>query len=112
MMKEGMEMAEYIDKAALLKSFDETIKSAEIWRDDCRDLGTTTEYADRAFIDFTESRLRVKNFPTIDAVEVVRCKDCKHNSLKRMSGNTYCDLGIGMSQLYDFCSLGERKDDG
>ena len=54
----------------------------------------------------------IKKQPSIDAVEVVRCKDCKHNSLKRMSGNTYCDLGIGMSQLYDFCSLGERKDDG
>lgn len=43
--------------------------------------------------------------------EVVRCKDCKHNSLKRMSGNTYCDLGIGLFQLYDFCSLGERRTD-
>lgn len=52
----------------------------------------------------------INDAPTIDAVEVVRCKDCKHNSLKRMSGNTYCDLGIGLFQLYDFCSLGERKD--
>ena len=46
-----------------------------------------------------------------DIVEVVRCKDCKHNSLKRMSGNTYCDLGMGLFQLYDFCSLGERRTD-
>lgn len=52
------------------------------------------------------------NAPTIDAVPVVRCKDCKHNSLKRMSGNTYCDLGMGLFQLYDFCSLGERRTDG
>lgn len=43
--------------------------------------------------------------------ELVRCKDCRHNSLKRMSGNTFCDLGIGLYQLYDFCSMGERKDD-
>lgn len=53
----------------------------------------------------------IDNAPTIDTVEVVRCKDCKHNSLKRMSGNTYCDLGMGLSQLYDFCSLGERRTD-
>lgn len=43
--------------------------------------------------------------------EVVRCKDCKHNSLKRVSGNAFCDLGIGLSQIYDFCSHGERKDE-
>lgn len=42
--------------------------------------------------------------------ELVRCADCKHNSLKRMSGNTYCDLGVGLFQLYDFCSFGERRE--
>ena len=41
---------------------------------------------------------------------LVRCKDCKHNSLNRASGNVFCDLGIGLSQIYDFCSRGERKD--
>ena len=53
----------------------------------------------------------LNSLPTIDAVKVVRCKDCKHNSLKRMSGNTYCDLGMGLSQLYDFCSRGKRRTD-
>lgn len=47
----------------------------------------------------------------VDVVEVVRCKDCIHNSLNRVSGNTYCDLGIGLYQLYDFCSRGERRED-
>ena len=46
-----------------------------------------------------------------DFVQVVRCKDCKHNSLNRLSGNAFCDLGIGLSQIYDFCSLGERRED-
>lgn len=40
---------------------------------------------------------------------LVRCKDCKHNSLNRVSGNVFCSLGIGLSQIYDFCSYGERK---
>lgn len=49
--------------------------------------------------------------PTIDAVDVVRCKDCKHNSLGRFLGNTYCDLGIGLYQLDNFCSRGERREE-
>lgn len=44
-------------------------------------------------------------------VKVVRCKDCIHNSLNRKSGNAYCDLGIGLFQLYDYCSRGERRED-
>lgn len=47
----------------------------------------------------------------LNAEEVVRCKDCKHNSLNRIIGNTYCDLGIGLSQLYDYCSHGEGRED-
>lgn len=43
--------------------------------------------------------------------EIVRCKDCKHNSLNRKIGNAYCDLGIELYQLYDFCSRGERRKD-
>ena len=49
--------------------------------------------------------------PIVDAEPVVRCKDCKHNSLNRIIGNTYCNLGIGLSQLYDYCSHGEGRED-
>ena len=59
----------------------------------------------------TAFKYDVLNAPSAE-LETVRCKDCKHNSLKRMSGNTCCDLGMGLFQLYDFCSLGERKEDG
>ena len=60
--------------------------------------------------------------PTIDAVPVVRCKDCKHSELeffvdngtirieKYKCGN---HLGMGMAQEVnadDFCSYGERKE--
>ena len=44
-------------------------------------------------------------------LNVVRCRDCKYNSLNRVSGNVFCSLGIGLSQIYDFCSYGVRKDD-
>lgn len=50
--------------------------------------------------------------PTIDAVPVVRCKDCKYNALHPKAGNTLCKQGITLYQHVDFCSLGERREDG
>ena len=58
----------------------------------------------------------VKNAPTVDAVEVVRCKDCKHWKCWRSSGEGTgdCNLDEGYQTLatqhYDYCSYGERKD--
>lgn len=52
----------------------------------------------------------IKNAPTIDAVPVVRCKDCKYyNKLLPTSSDTKCDLLYGMTDLLGYCSLGERK---
>ena len=54
--------------------------------------------------------------PTIDAVEVVRCRECKYFGVYRYSGNGYCtnDNGYGFPNQKpdDFCSRGERKDNG
>ena len=48
--------------------------------------------------------------PAVDAVEVVRCKDCKYY---RTHGQTsgMCYYGTGMRYMYDdeFCSRGERR---
>ena len=58
---------------------------------------------------------RLQDVPTVDAVEVVRCKDCKHynhdtlwcvmnsNPHRESYPNWYAD---------DFCSYGERRTDG
>lgn len=46
--------------------------------------------------------------PTVDAVPVVRCKDCKFYHDKG-----YCTKITGLSRIKpeeDFCSRGERKD--
>lgn len=54
--------------------------------------------------------------PAIDAVEVVRCKDCKKGKLycfENDYGSTaevFCNLIGGYMQTKDFCSYGERKD--
>lgn len=71
------------------------------WTDSDYELGRQNQY--------DEDMASIVSVPSID---IVRCKECKHNSLKRMSGNTYCDLGMGLFQLYDFCSSGERRNDG
>ena len=53
----------------------------------------------------------IKKMPTVDAVEVVRCKDCEHGQSYNMFGSRYClkhnDVAVRDN---DFCSYGERKD--
>ena len=59
--------------------------------------------------------LILREAPTVDAVEVVRCRDCKHR------GTNYCIFHIkgepADEELLrkldnDFCSYGERRTDG
>ena len=63
---------------------------------------------------------KVKDLPSIDAVEVVRCRDCKHWVKDGNDSYGYamfckanCSLGgQGIKKPNDFCSYGERKTDG
>lgn len=45
--------------------------------------------------------------PTIDAVEVVRCKDCVHRRSKLYC--PMCDILADMSEDEGFCHCGEKK---
>lgn len=53
--------------------------------------------------------------PTIDAVPVVRCKDCKHFSpceeVDGVSWTGFCNYGEFHTDEGDFCSRGERRTD-
>ena len=49
----------------------------------------------------------ISNFQTVDAVEVVRCRDCKLYNRHR-----YCHFWAEAVLDGDFCSYGERKDNG
>lgn len=64
-----------IDADILFDDFSKTIKDCKKWEKDAKDswVKTAAEHAQR---DFIEAALRVKSQPTIDAVPVVRCKDC------------------------------------
>ena len=55
----------------------------------------------------------VEAAPAVDAVEVVRCKDCIHYQKYPDYANE-CWHNAGMLNVYDdcFCSRGERRSDG
>ena len=49
--------------------------------------------------------------PAVNAVEVIRCKDCKRYVENKEAFVTYCRRGLQDRHVkpYDFCSYGERK---
>ena len=59
----------------------------------------------------------VDNIPKVDAVEVVRCKDCKYryeyatNITGDIKHYYICDFLDAENKDDDYCSYGERKDD-
>lgn len=60
----------------------------------------------------------LQNAPTIEAVEVVRCKDCKHYKPSAVADRNMCfRKNVGGTQVcYDFqpddyCAYGERRED-
>ena len=52
----------------------------------------------------------LNTLPTVDAVEVVRCKDCKYK--KHLHINRFGALNCESTKDDDYCSFGERKTDG
>lgn len=53
----------------------------------------------------------ISNAPTVDAVRVVRCKDCKRHEDEE-PGMVYCPLQIGGWRHENwFCAAGERKEE-
>lgn len=56
------------------------------------------------------SQKRIDNAPTVDAVPVVRCKDCKYLEITGCYGE--CGKAIlGIVNPDDFCSRGKRRAD-
>ena len=62
-------------------------------------------YLDNFTEGLTEAAGVIRNMPTVDAVPVVRCKDC--TEWDELSGE--CSHWYGFREN-DFCSYGERKD--
>lgn len=56
----------------------------------------------------------VDSIPTVDAVPVVRCKDCIHGFFHNSSGGMYCctsPAGLSLETPNSFCCYGERKEE-
>lgn len=51
----------------------------------------------------------IREAPTVDAVVVTRCKDCRSYN-KPKTG--WCEVHLDREHPDDFCSFGERKDVG
>ena len=55
--------------------------------------------------------MMIKTAPTVDAVPVVRCKDCKHYEIHKPKVLENCERNgyIIPMKPDDFCSCGERR---
>ena len=57
----------------------------------------------------------ISEMPTVDAVEVVRCHECRYwqKVYSSLLGEVMCCIGQGdvkiQKEPYDFCSCGERR---
>ena len=60
-------------------------------------------YDTNAVLDSIDSQ------PTIDAVEVVRCRDCKYHEDTHVTGFEHCCLYDLTMRYNDFCSYGKRE---
>lgn len=80
-----------------------------------------TDKKDESFyhVSFPIIRATIDNAPTVDAVPVVRCKDCRYYHIYWES-NGYTKKGYGACDWINdnsvredhFCSWGERREDG
>lgn len=67
----------------------------------------------KTIIEYSESDIgyMIRRQPTVDAVEVVRCKDCKHRKPDTICDDfTACEYLETVMPNSGFCSYGERKD--
>ena len=67
----------------------------------------------KTIIEYSESDIgyMIRKRPTVDAVEVVRCKDCNHCDPENYHCDHYMGTVVPLSRKPDdFCSYGERKE--
>lgn len=79
------------------------------WEDDGGVYGKSMKYPEGMF-DCEDVVSSVENTPTVDAVAVTRCKDCRFN-IERSDGSFGCYRQfLDYHGPNDFCSQGEPKE--
>ena len=103
-------MSRLIDADNLLKQY-ERIDWYSVSKEGQFMRGATTE--DNPFIHYYDGEEIIKNAPTVDAVEIVRCRECKFGSWDSEPDDAMVCVrtndGFWRSGN-DFCSRGERKE--
>lgn len=91
-------MARLIDADALKKAI-----MAEPWKEQINAVRLTVDYIN----------IIIDEQPTVDAVPVVRCEDCKHAYLTYDGEVKYCEIFDKEEAVYlppsFFCAYGERR---
>ena len=68
----------------------------------------------KTIIEYSESDIgyMIRKRPTVDAVEVVRCRECKQGEVDDpdFPDEYYCHAGCGWNNGDFYCSYGERKE--
>lgn len=92
-----------IDADALIEKFNESVDMAECLVD--------KRTAER-FATFCALADAVEQMPTVDAVPVIRCKDCRYLAEATVNSNgfTICSVSDMEITPTDYCSYAERKE--
>lgn len=97
-----------IDADTLMEECYEELKDDSLWHDE----DTSKDYADGNDEGKRIMMAIIDQAPTIDAVNVVRCKDCWHGKRIDSADGVFthmCDISDLKWRADDFCSYGERE---
>ena len=96
-------MSDYISRQAAIDAICRACNYDKDDFEDCSDRNPNSTFCD--------SMSALRRVPSADAVEVIRCKDCKHKTVVEI-GMVYCPRVIG-SWVEDnwFCADAERRND-
>lgn len=93
-------MADLIDRQAAIDVLEERLK--------------TNGYSNATLAsELNRSIGYLMRLSSVEVVEIVRCKDCKHYDLFNNGCNGMCCIHIDAFEVFypnDYCSYGERKD--
>ena len=96
-------MAEYIDKGKLEQA---------MYRKAFIDDSDLTKWDGGCWIRYKLFENVVKSIPTIDAVPVVRCKNCLHSKLNKMDNQSYiCKISGGLFAENFYCASGRKREE-
>ena len=100
-------MADYIDRQAAIDALKDMYHAAEKWGKEATD-DVIKARAESCMASLIEMKLRIEKLPSVDAVEVVRCKDCVNCEYDSIFNQYWCG---GSEVISDgFCNYGERED--